>query len=891
MPIQIIFSTVIDPDQIIGNISIKLNRAEKIGELFDEPLVKEIMVNGEKKTQVTINPKPAELKNFITKNFKTPEAEAKVSLSEKISVTKDDIILPLQQDEKSSFSVWYEPTSEEEPPVINTFSVTVPRYDMTNFNPSDGEHTVSKKTIVSGTLENLTGSKIPKNRTKDTVYIRGSYTDGVHGSGIKNIIVTEQRTNNLLGEIVTESPIVTEYNIDDVKYDETEGNVFFKIEYKIESEDGAVLFNVSASDNCENISEPKEFTLFKKSHAVFDDSIEVTNSLGDVATVADVKESVKNIKIEIHRVLCSGTSGFTRIYKSSSTDVHFTPSQIYGLCEYTEANGTKHSEKLTLDNTENTAVYKANLALSVNSLPGTKMKIVFYDDIGNSAEKEWSFIYPENVSYTTRKSASNKAQVFAEESTGIELSKIGRIIENESTGEKTIHKGYGGSTTTMDFGYSYIFVPFANGFYTYPSEGKYSMKNLVNSSSGYKVTLKKFSGSSSYVKISQNPNYGYFNVSVLVDSWSIFDKIALELYGFEDRLDEVKYFSKSDGNECTIPVELEEFGEVNSGDTRTLKVYGISGNTSSLASTYSFSFTDADFRAMDNSGAYCKVSGTADIVKCSIIDLTCFEDYVKPAGIKNAKIILNGTVYSPEIAPDGKAYLSIPAWELSSQGDIATLYFESCDNNNNTSSGYRNITLDKYCSFSSVEKNGSKWNIVGSTGYRQLNIETLNTNTTGGYNSWQVYSNPIDLTYSSSAGLYQAVFPSGYQFCKIYTPADTGLCVPAYVYTGSASTTGKYNLILANGGSKDSVAVSSDAPVFVHTVITKKPYSVCKTWSAKKWETFQKHCGDMYMSFSSTDHTPQRYDIPMTEINAGECYVVIAHFANNKTQISEVMQK
>ena len=179
---------------------------------------------------------------------------------------------------------------------------------------------------------------------------------------------------------------------------------------------------------------------------------------------------------------------------------------------------------------------------------------------------------------------------------------------------------------------------------------------------------------------------------------------------------------------------------------------------------------------------------------------------------------------------------------------------------------------------------------MGGNSWTTLYVETLNTSVSNAYTTWQ-FCKTVGLTYNSSTGSYQAAFPSGYQFCKIYTSSSMQLSVPIYVYTGSASTTGKYNLILANGGSKDSVAVSSDAPVFVHTVITQKPYSTCKNWNAQEWETFQKHCGDMYMSFSSSDHTPQRYDIPMSEINAGECYVVIAHFADDKTQMSEVMQK
>ena len=114
---------------------------------------------------------------------------------------------------------------------------------------------------------------------------------------------------------------------------------------------------------------------------------------------------------------------------------------------------------------------------------------------------------------------------------------------------------------------------------------------------------------------------------------------------------------------------------------------------------------------------------------------------------------------------------------------------------------------------------------------------------------------------------------------------------PFYVYTGEARNgDGKYDLLLANGNSNDSVAISSDGPVFIHTLVTTKPYSECSSWNVIEWETNHKHIGDKYIDFS-TDIRNQRYNIPMGEITKGECYVVVAHFANGKSLMSEVMQK
>ena len=122
------------------------------------------------------------------------------------------------------------------------------------------------------------------------------------------------------------------------------------------------------------------------------------------------------------------------------------------------------------------------------------------------------------------------------------------------------------------------------------------------------------------------------------------------------------------------------------------------------------------------------------------------------------------------------------------------------------------------------------------------------------------------------------------------TSTSNCYCPPYYFYTGQKSS-GEYDLLFTNGSSKTSVAIQSDAPVFVHTVTTEKPYSECKDWSAEDWEFFKKHIGDKYITFSADEHNPKRYSIPVDQIAENECYVVIAHFADNHVEMSEVMQK
>ena len=129
-----------------------------------------------------------------------------------------------------------------------------------------------------------------------------------------------------------------------------------------------------------------------------------------------------------------------------------------------------------------------------------------------------------------------------------------------------------------------------------------------------------------------------------------------------------------------------------------------------------------------------------------------------------------------------------------------------------------------------------------------------------------------------------------------YKGSGYGFSDPLYISVGSDSSngfqsSGKYDYILPVSGSKNSVLVASDATTFVHTLVTKKTYEECKNWDAKKWEHHRKHIGDYQMDFDSNDHSPQKYKIPVSEIDSGDCYIVIAHFADGSTAMSQVFQK
>lgn len=113
----------------------------------------------------------------------------------------------------------------------------------------------------------------------------------------------------------------------------------------------------------------------------------------------------------------------------------------------------------------------------------------------------------------------------------------------------------------------------------------------------------------------------------------------------------------------------------------------------------------------------------------------------------------------------------------------------------------------------------------------------------------------------------------------------------SYPATADADHIKEYDLMIPNGSSKKSIGISSNAPVMVHTLVTKTPYSECKDWSIQEWEHYKKTLGQQELQFSPTDYSPKRYSIPYDEIETGECYCVIAWFADKTCEQSEVWQK
>jgi hypothetical protein len=209
----------------------------------------------------------------------------------------------------------------------------------------------------------------------------------------------------------------------------------------------------------------------------------------------------------------------------------------------------------------------------------------------------------------------------------------------------------------------------------------------------------------------------------------------------------------------------------------------------------------------------------------------------------------------------------------------------------------------------SVDRSSSEWTITSkkldvviySSPSMKLGVYKFNPND----KSWS-YEYKSHTSYSDKKITYKYSPEGNSTFVKFVRFDDSySSSIPRYYYTGTEQNSGTYDLVLPNGNSNSSVAIQSDAPVFVQTLVTNVSYNECKDWSTDRWDFYKKPVDERMLSFSADtttidengtvttrgDHSPKRYTIPMDQIEDDQCYCVVVHFADGTTAQSQVWQK
>ncbi|MBO4404235.1 MAG: hypothetical protein J5780_02760 [Treponema sp.] len=368
-----------------------------------------------------------------------------------------------------------------------------------------------------------------------------------------------------------------------------------------------------------------------------------------------------------------------------------------------------------------------------------------------------------------------------------------------------------------------------------------------------------------------------------------------------------------------------------------IKVYGVKNNKSSAASDMRLSHKDADLsdtvppvveftqQDFDNVFQYSFYNGR-NFYPDHLINF-CIKD--SDSGIKSIYYVFEGKKYTRDISEE-VTYDIIPVWDMEDGENSVTVY--ASDNKGNTSYLFQTVNIFTPPKFSVTDGTASVILKAEPSEIRWTNfwtfIYTLNSDgrwtlykkiseavpdgtsndtvplerkapresvsSSGGKTLYEYeYTDPVDLqsdkyvkviTFATDTTVSRKYYSENV-FSEYYY--NTGYSDPSYFYTGEKSTASDDVFFDGNNG----VMVLSDKPVFINTYVTKLPYETCRNWDISEWNHKKRHINDCCMNFDSGSRTPKMYYEDTSDIEAGDCYVIAAHFADGTCRMSSVRQK
>ncbi len=926
-PIVLTFNIASDKNSLFNNMSIRSGETD-LKSAFD-------FIYDSSARQLTL--KPNSVFYAFLSSIQGASADVEVYLYDRISVNRISSGQTYNLSfVKTDFTVNYKNDVDNAAPVI--YESFASRKEI---RLSGAELFESADKLQAGTFDlsydGFSPETVYRNRCNGTLYIYGSCYD--EGSGIKVVSVSECLVNNVkAGEVEDDKReyfekeyLLTE-NEADIEYTEgNDGTVRFCVKHQIKSqEDGAVLLNVSVKDVSGNKSAESVYTVIKKSfidtrmgdvsmwNGGFDDSRE--NDHDPSYYLGKKYETEKTFEEKDTYNSLIKTLYFTAYISDWNFDADEAMLGLYGnyflprdsiklKCEYINSSGEKviqAFEPYRTDLSEDNGYWK--LDLDVEKIAGLSFTLTAEDDFGNRCETQYSVPDNTGVTYTLDTASAGyavnyisshevqpeNALQFTLDSSGNSTAKYYPYMKSNGKPVITAGKNYR-MAPRYGINGAFIFTEIIDG-----------LEVKVPDSTQKPAAPSVIRGPEVYASYVREDGIGYLAIRLEVDHsvWDNYDAVYADFT--------YPYYTSSGLQNPTRRVYLKN-GEytLNSGSILTrdmfrssssCRVYGIKNNIESSARTFSIpKVTDL---SLDNNGPELEwfIYPEEEYVDIIIND---FE-----SGVEETVLYINGKeyrftnhlrLYYWQIIENNNEFLSFKGWSTDTTGNSSSY---------NNISGSTKITAEPV---DSLVKSGSYWNVSyttpgainhssSSNSNRYLRIDSMSTAgaTWSLYNTLRQY--PVK-THENSR--YEnnntIIIDRTWTFKNVSLPvnsfvrfitgsANDSRSYPVYFYTGTKGS-GNYDLLMANGSSKTSVAVSSDAPVFVHTLVTSKDYESCKNWTEYEWEFHKKSVGDTFLSFSSSNRNPQKYTIPVDEIESGECYCVIAHFSDGSTVMSDVMQR
>ncbi len=879
-PIVITFNQSMKEEAVLKNIELSW-KGQDISSMFEKP-----SFDSEKKS-LTIKPKSEALLESIKGE---PYADVDVSVSKEISVTVEGKEIFLYQNGNSAFTVRYKSQVETLPPQKFIFGAC------RNEVQTDSFDEVTETFCTGKTLESITEEEILQNRTNGTFYIYGRYFDA--DSGVKSVTVTEKRLKTYRNTDVEENPLTSTFTEEDDKvsfYHDGKGDTYFVINYECFSGEGAISFSVYVSDGSGNVSEKEDFILFKKTFSI--NSLILCNIPRNFTGQGESTD--ENFTLDLYNAHARNI----KVYEGKNADslsidvfgdITLSGKNCSLFCDYTDKNGKFRHESFSEFDEENGYW---NLDLDLDSLEGKTVKVIARDDIGNMAEKEFAF--PSKLkAFLLDKNYTWSYFNFL--TTGSEdLSRLFAYTysDNENP-EETFKMRFVLSPLNAQISSrweSFYVIPICNFLWGDVSE-EFVFENQEEIDP---VSVKNIS-------LSPSESSGYVDIIITLedDQWKKYDAITFDYYLEKESaagttsIGSSNNFMKAGENTFVFKIKFNNLY----GAEGNITIYGIKGLSRSSGITAAIpNISPESVNAFDNSAPKVESSKRYGFDKFRLL----FSD--AGTGVAWCRVsCADGSVYYSE--DDGsEGYvpeLLIPFYSLEKSYTVA-LAAEDKSGNLYEKDSWK-FSMETSSCYTHLEKNDSeKWNLVSdpvtdssiSNFGSYVYVSQLNS-----LGEWEVllenykkssskYNTENGLVYKiTNLDLNNYGLNEG-SFVKVYTVYSNVPSKTMYYYTGSKGS-GEYDLLLANGNSKSSVAVSSDAPVLLRTLVTSFSYSECCDWTAEEWEQDVRKCVDeKCMTFTESMTGPKKYTIPVEKIEDGKCYCVAAHFSDGTVLLSEVFAK
>ena len=857
-------------------------------------------------TILTIVPKSQALKTFIEEK-NAAFADISVILGSEIKILSDEKELFLVQNNNSNFKLRYLPEVEETAPKKYDFAV-FSDIEVEDSSESDGLY------LEDSDINNFSESQILQNRSRNSIRITGRYYDA--DSGVKTVKITERRTNSKDGTIVSENESISTYTAENSTFSSENGYTVFSINYQLQADDGAILLQVDVIDAAENI-DPSQSVSFV---AIKDSYIDLSD-----LNVENTPENIREIWFMAtgHPYVNDNwlSNRWENLKKTVYKDCLINASELSVKCEYTDDDNKSYSEDFSLDTAyqyydvcyeTDRFDYRWSYELkNIEDLSGKSFTVKVTDDIGNQSSK--TFTFPDKPLFTGVEKGYSSGYVIVNFSHNIsrELDDSiyfhSAIFPTQDLVNKEANKIY---TTSEE-----------PRFPSVPENIEWYCRNTLSTKSKsyglYGEACEPFTSTIStsilapvevtditYKKSSRDE---YIDVTfyIAADSWEKYDSIYLnyntDVFFEKGELSKTLQLYTDYMYQYKLVVRVLAEKEGFFVQTRQIKLEQLEGSEldnikpifSYLGGNYNFDFLNALQTQFDESEELSHFTMFGGTVK----DIGSGLDYFT---LKNNAT--NKTISFPAEEPyydQETNYLYLPIADFEKEPDYTLTIYDKAGNYTQTKSIGRNLIAGEMPELQTFNSSVIYTSTYPKSYYNwRYYIYEFNASES----SWseKTDSGILGTSYYPSSALnrshgismtsntfYKAIYQANNYSGTVQLSFDYS--IPAYYYHG-VSNSGDYDYLQANGASKDSVIVSSDAPVLVETLTTGYSYEICKEWTKAYWQRNRRSIGLKQIDFDSSSRA-KKYSIPVDYIDQGDCYVVIVHFADGSSTMSEVMQK